>query len=405
MIDFVQTALSYIIPAFLVLTLVVTVHEFGHFLAARLCGVKVDRFSIGFGRALLSRTDKRGVEWRFGWIPLGGYVRFAGDESSASVPDHEDLKLLREDVVAREGQGALSQYFHFKPVWQRAIVVAAGPAANFLLAILLFAILAMWVGRVIEPAHVATVIPESPAARAGFQPNDVIVEVNGRTLKNFGELQQHVALNADLPVTFLVRRGDRDVVLNATPEPKRVKDQLGVYNRIGTLGITHDERRAERRRVRAGPVEAVGIGVGETWNVLSTTVRYLGRVVTGQVKPDQLGGPLRIGHTAGGLTKLSTAGATTPGEWLFGATVGLLTLSALLSVSIGFMNLLPVPVLDGGHLVFYAYEAVARRPVAAKVQDAGYRLGLALLLGLMLFATWNDFQNLRVFQLLGGLVS
>ena len=405
MIDFVQTVLGYVIPAFLVLTLVVTVHEFGHFLAARALGVKVDRFSIGFGRALLSHTDRSGVEWRFGWIPLGGYVRFAGDESSASVPDHEDLKLLRADVVKREGQGALNRYFHFKPVRARAIVVAAGPASNFILSTLLFALLAMWVGQVFEPARVAAVSPNSPAARAGFVENDVILEVNDRRLKNFRELQQKVALNADLPLTFLVRRGDRELLLNATPEPRRVKDPLGIYNLIGTLGLEHDQRRAEMVVVKANPVEAIAIGADQTIGVLTTSIRYLGRVVTGQVPPDQLGGPLRTGHTAGALTKLSTEGAETPGQWLYGATVGLLTLSALLSVSIGFMNLLPVPVLDGGHLLFYAYEAVARRPLAARVQDVGYRLGLALLLGLMLFATWNDFQNLRVFQLLGRLVS
>ena len=405
MIGFLQTAVSYVLPAFVVLTLVVTVHEFGHFLAARLCGVKVDRFSIGFGKAILSHTDRSGVDWRIGWLPLGGYVRFAGDESSASVPDHEDLKELRAEVVAREGPAALQQYFHFKPVWQRAFVVAAGPFANFVLSTALFAILLMWVGQSVAPMRVHAVQPGSAAERAGFLPNDVVREAGGKTIKNFGDFKQYVALHADTPVTFLVDRAGREVVLNATPVKRRAKDELGVVSEMGSLGVEYRPRREDLIRERLNPAEAVVGGAAMTWDVLSTTVTYLGRMVRGEVSADQIGGPLRIGHTAGGVSNMAAEGGGDLGEKALAVSVALLGLAAVLSVGIGFMNLLPVPVLDGGHLLFYAYEAVARRPVAAAVQDVGYRLGLALLLGLMLFATWNDFQNLRVFQLLGGLVS
>ncbi len=397
---------QWLISPFIVLTLVVTVHEFGHFLAARAFGVKVDRFSIGFGRPIVHWTDRRGVDWRFGWIPLGGYVRFAGDESAASVPDHEDLKRLRAEVTAAEGAAAVRQYFHFKPVWQRAIIVAAGPVTNFLLAIVLFAIVFLWIGLAIAPTRLDRLDAAAPAAQAGLKPGDMIVAVDGRVLGNAGDLVAHVSTRAGVPITFDVARGADRFAVEIVPEEVRRRDPLGVYNKVGSIGVEiGPPRRDEVRLVRLNPVQAVAAGFDRTWTVLSTTTQYLGRVVTGRASADQLGGPLRIAHTAGGVTKLSTEGAESFGAWMKGATIGLLSLSALLSVGIGFMNLLPIPVLDGGHLAFYAYEAVARRPLGARVQDAGYRLGLALLLGLMVFVTWNDIQNLRVFQFLGGLVS
>lgn len=405
MIQFLQAALSYIVPFLVVLTVVVTIHELGHFLAARACGVKVDRFSIGFGPALLRHTDRSGVDWRVGALPLGGYVRFAGDASAASVPDREDLENLRAQVTAKEGEAALRQYFHFKPVWQRAIVVAAGPFANFLLSTALFAVLLMWVGQTVSPMRVDGVAPGSPAARAGFQANDVITETDGRPVRSFENFRQYVAVRGGATITFTVRRGERTILLNATPERQRIKDELGVPGETGVLGVIHQRRRGDVTREKLGLIEALAGGAGQTWNVLETTVVYLGRMVTGQIGADQIGGPLRIGHTAGGVANLAADSGRDFSEKALAVTVSMIGLTAVLSVSIGFMNLLPVPVLDGGHLLFYAYEAVVRRPLAAQVQEAGYRLGLALLLGLMLFATWNDFQNLRVFQFLGGLVS
>lgn len=404
LIDGFGSALIFVIPALLVLTVVVTVHEFGHFLAARACGVKVDRFSIGFGKALLSRTDKRGVEWRLGWIPLGGYVRFAGDESAASVPDHEDLKRLRAEVAASQGEAAVRSYFHFKPVWQRSIVVAAGPFANFVLSTVLFAGVFLWLGQAVAPVQVLSTVADSPAARAGILPGDRVLEADGKPLKNFEDLKQHVALRAGVPITLLLQRGVREVVVNVTPDAVREEDALGVYNRIGAIGVRPDPR-VDYQRVRLGPMEALGAGAGQTWEVLATTTGYLVRLVQGKVPADQLGGVLRIGHTAGGYTKLAVEGDRSFEQKLRSVVFTLVQLTAFISVSIGFMNLLPVPVLDGGHLLFYAYEAVARRPLAARVQEAGYRLGLAMLVGLMLFATWNDVQTLGVFQFLGGLVT
>lgn len=405
MLDFLQTALAYIIPFLLVLTVVVTIHELGHYWAARACGVAIDQFSIGFGRRIFGWTDKQGVEWRIGWIPLGGFVRFSGDENAASVPDHANLQTLRQQIETEQGPGAADRYFHFKPVWQRAFVTAAGPLANFVLAIVLFAFLLMSVGETVIPARIAGVQPGSPAAEAGFQVGDLVVEANGQEIDNFFDLQQIIAVRSNAPTTFLVDRGGEVLSLSATPERRLVSDRMGGEQKIGVLGIASPADAGSRTVRRYGPIEAVGAGVERTWRVLSTTVYYLGRVVTGRESADQLGGPLRIAQASGQVAQSGAQGAPDMGTMLLGSGVALLGLTAVLSVGIGFMNLLPVPVLDGGHLLFYAYEAVARRPLAAKVQAAGYRVGLALLLGLMLFATWNDLQQLRVFKFLGGLIS
>ncbi|MFN3584708.1 RIP metalloprotease RseP [Phenylobacterium sp.] len=403
--QFLQNALLYVVPFLLVLGMVVTVHELGHFLAARWLGTKIDRFSIGFGRALASWRDRHGVEWRVGWMPLGGYVRFAGDENMASIPDAEDLAAMRREVVKREGEGSLSQYFHFKPLWQRAIIVAAGPAANFLLAIAIFAALLMSFGELVLPFRVAQVTPNSPAAVAGFRPGDLIVEANGRAVRRFDEVQQLVRVRAEVPTSFVVERGGARVTLVATPRWEVQKDAVAGEQRVGVLGLIPAQRAEDFQRVRYGPVQAVAGGVQRTWSTLETSVYYLGRLVTGQVGADQLRGPLGIASVTKNVAELGAEGALSVGQMVIGASLNLIQLAALISVSIGFMNLLPVPVLDGGHLMFYAYEAVARRPLAAKVQAAGYRVGLALVLGLMLFATWNDLQRLRVFNLFGGLFS
>lgn len=407
MLGIVQSALLYVIPFLFVLTLVVTIHELGHFWVARALGVAVDRFSIGFGRSIARWTDKSGVEWRIGWIPLGGYVRFTGDaEASSTVPDGEDLNRLKSAIVEREGPGAERNYFHFKPVWARSLVVAAGPFANFILAILLFAVLLGAVGEIVVTPRIGTVVPGGAAERAGFKPGDMITAIEGRKIDDFADVQQFVMLRAEQPIRFTVERDQRLVNLTVTPERKVSTDKLtGGDNRFGVIGLETTARPGDIYRKRYAPAEALVGGAERTWNVLSTTVFYLGRIVRGLESGDQLGGPLRIAAVSGGAAKAGAQGAPDMGGKLLGGFVALLTLAAVVSVGIGFMNLLPVPVLDGGHLLFYAYEALARRPLGASIQAAGYRVGLALLLGLMLFATWNDLLQLRVFKRLGGLFS
>ena len=405
MLEFLVSALSYLLPFLAVLTLVVTIHELGHFWAARACGVAVDRFSIGFGRALFRRTDRKGVEWVVGWLPLGGYVRFAEDDSAAtSVPDRETLETMRADIQRREGPGAERRYFHFKPVWQRAIIVAAGPIANFILAIVLFAGLLSAIGENVLPPRIDRVAWFSPAERAGFQSGDLVVEAGGRRIDNFLDIYEIVGLRAGVPIDFVVQRGGERVAIVATPERKLTADPSGVRQKIGYLGLQAPPASEVTRR-HYGPLEAVAKGAERTWRVVTTTVFYLGRLVTGRESGDQLSGPLRIAQASGAAASAGADSGQAFGEKAAGVAIALLSLTAVLSVGIGFMNLLPVPVLDGGHLVFYAYEAAARRPVGAGVQAASYRVGLALLLGLMVFATWNDLQQLRVFQFLGGLFS
>jgi regulator of sigma E protease len=404
MISLLQNLFFGVIPFLFVLGLVVTIHELGHFLAAKWCGVAIDRFAINFGRPLLAWKDRSGVQWQVGWIPLGGYVRFSGDESVASVPDHEDLEALRQEVLAREGPVALRRYFHFKPVWQRAIVVVAGPLANFVLSTALFALLLMTVGESTAPPRIDGLIPGGVAAASGFKVGDIVRTMDDTRAEDVGDLQQYVSLRAGTPIHFTVSRGGQTVSLVATPAMGEIPTPLG-KQKGGMLGVQVAGVAAEAKHKRYAPLSAIPAGAERTWDVLRNTVFVIGRLVHGQVPADQLNGPLGIAQASGAVAHVGAEGAANPWEAFVGGLVALLGLAAVLSVSIGFMNLLPVPVLDGGHLLFYAYEAVMRRPLGARIQAAGYRLGLALVLGLLLFATWNDLQRLRVFQFLGGLFS
>ena len=404
MLDFAQSALITIASFLFVLTFVVTVHELGHFLAAKSFGVAIDRFSIGFGRAIASWVDKAGVEWRIGWAPFGGYVRFKGDENAASVPDQSDLAAMREWIEYDEGKEAVRRYFHFKPLWQRAIVVAAGPFANFVLASAIFALLLGVFGEMTLPPRVSMVEQGSVAEQAGFRAGDVIKEIDGKPIKGFEEIAQYVQLRAEQPIDFLIQRQGSLLHIVATPARKTIDHPVAGKVQVGQLGIGWPPD-SEVTRVRYGPIDAVVEGVRRTGDVLSTTLFYLGRLIQGEVPADQLGGFIGIADASGKVAKQGAEGAPDGATMVLGSFVALLSLTAVLSVSIGFMNLLPVPVLDGGHLLFYAYEAVARRPLAGRVQAAGYRVGLALLLGFMLFATWNDLNRLRVFNFLGGLFS
>lgn len=395
----------YVIPFILVVGVVVTVHEFGHFLAAKALHTKIDQFSIGFGKAFAHWTDKSGVEWRLGWLPIGGFVRFAGDDNAASVPDQDDLDDLRRDLVAREGEAALVGYYHFKPIWQRAVISAAGPVANFLLSITIFAAMLMVMGEQVTPARVGLVSPNSPAARAGFMPGDLIVEADGKPVKNFDTVKELIILRTGVPISFEVERGSRTVSLVATPERGDVTDAVGRVHQLGRVGIQFANPPADRQIKRYNPIEAVAGGVDRTIDVVRTTVFYISRMVTGHESADQISGPLGMAQISGDLAKQTASLSKDLPTFALNLFLTGLLLVANISVGIGFLNLLPIPVLDGGHLLFYAYEAVARRPLAAKVQAVGYRVGLALVLGLMLFATVNDLQRLRVFNFIGGLFS
>jgi regulator of sigma E protease len=402
MLAFLQSALVHVAPFLLVISLIVTVHELGHFLTARAFDVAIERFAIGFGRSIATWHDRAGVEWRIGWLPLGGYVKFAGDENVASVPDQTDLETLRRQIVAREGVGAEKRYLAFKPLWQRALIILAGPGANFALAIVLFSAFFLAFGRPVTSNQVSQVVPASAAARAGFLPGDRVIQADGKPTPDFEDLQFYVQYRGGVPIDFTVLRGGAQLHLRAAPDTRPVDSAFGGKQNIGILGLAA----MARGQVAVGPLEAVELGARKTWDVTFTTLFYLGRIASGQVGADQLHSFVGIAMASGTITQQAVDQAKEAGVgWYVTVADVLIQMAALMSVSIGILNLLPIPVLDGGHLLSFAYEAVARRPPAPVVQMVGYRAGLALLVGLMLFATWNDLGRQRVFHFFGSLFS
>lgn len=363
--------LFYALPFLFVLTVVVFFHELGHFVVARWCGVKIEAFSIGFGPEIWGFDDRHGTRWKFSLIPLGGYVRFFGDENAASAPDTEAVEALPESERR--------QSFHGKGLAARAAIVAAGPVANFILAIVIFTVVFSTIGRFVSPAEVDTVVPDSAAAVAGFEPGDVVVAIDGDEIDSFSAMQRVVSTNPEVELSFTIRRGGEELVLQATPELQEVEDPFGSTQRIGRLGI-RGVVGGEATMERYDPLTALGMGFEETWFVIERTGSYLAGIVTGTQAADQLGGPIRIAQVSGEVAAIG-----------FGA---LLNMTAILSISIGLLNLLPIPMLDGGHLLFYAVEAVRGRPLGARATEIGFRVGLAFVLMLMIFATWNDIRHL-----------
>jgi regulator of sigma E protease len=402
MTAFLQSALVHVAPFLIVISLIVTVHELGHFLAGRAFGVATDCFSIGFGPAIASWRDRRGVEWRIAWLPLGGYVKFSGDENMASVPDHTDLEALRTHITAQEGVGAERKYLPFKPLWQRAVISLAGPGANFLLAIVLFAAFFFAFGRPVTSNRVESVVPAGAAARAGFKAGDVVVRADERSIRSFEDLQFYVQYRGGVPIEFTVLRSGRPLHIQARPDNREIDSAFGGKQSIGVLGLA---ARAAGQTPVSAP-QALWLGVQKTWDVTGTTLFYMGRILRGQVGADQLHSFVGIAVASGAITQQAVDQAKVVGvSWVVTVADVLVQLAALMSVSIGILNLMPIPILDGGHLLAYGYEAIARRPPAAAVQAVGYRAGLALLVGLMLFATWNDLGRQKVFHLFGSLFS
>ncbi len=364
--------IGYIVPFLFVLTIVVFFHELGHFIVARLCGVRVLTFSLGFGPELFGFNDRHNTRWKVSAIPLGGYVKFLGDETEASTPSTEALKAMSEED--RKGS------FHHKSVGRRAAVVAAGPIANFILAILIFGCLFTFFGKPITSARVDTIQAGSAAAAAGFQPGDVVSAIDGTAIDNFTDMQRIVSTNAGNELHFTVKRGANTIALTATPELREIKDSFNNAHKVGILGITRSTVAGEAATERVNPATGLWLGVKETWFVAKSTLVYIGDVFTRRASADQVGGPIRIAQISG---QVATFGLS-----------ALIHLAAVLSVSIGLLNLFPVPMLDGGHLLFYLVEAVRGRPLSEKSQEMGFRVGLALVLMLMVFATYNDILHL-----------
>ncbi len=372
----------------LILTLLVFVHEWGHYIVARLCGVSVQRFSIGFGKPIFKYKAKSGTEWVFARIPLGGYVKFLGDAGAASNPDVEELERIKKNFDGKYGENAWKSCLHFKPLWQRALVAAAGPIANFVLAALLFAILAFSFGtNSLVGVKVAKVVEGSAAAQAGFQVGDEILSIDGKPVKKAQDVMRIVSLHSGDELKIHIRREGRELDLKATPRRTVVRDGIGGKAEMGRLGIAIGGDYVHTEYSLAG---AGLYGISQVKTVLSGTMHYIGRIFVGKENGKAMGGIVRIAAQTGkiGADAVSVDGGfkTKLRSWI----VGFLWMSATLSVGLGFANLMPIPVLDGGHLLYYGYEAIMRRPLSMAAQEIGFRIGLAVLLTLLIVLTVND---------------
>jgi regulator of sigma E protease len=361
----VDSLTMYAVSFVLALTIIVFIHEYGHFQVARWCGVDIEAFSIGFGKEIFGWHDRHGTRWKLCWIPLGGYVKFKGDANAASLPDAKAM------ANAKEHPG----HFHSKPVWQRAAVVAAGPIANFLLAIFIFSAAFMIVGKPMVEPVVGELLPNSAAAQGGIKVGDRVLTVEGKKIASFEDLIRSVVARGGDELHLVIERDGQTVQMTLVPNVVEESDGKGGKIRRGLLGI----RSANTGTVtyeRLGPIAALDEGWKNTWFIVDTTFRYLSKIVTGRESADQLGGPLSIAQAAGD--------AASAGSYSF------ITMIAFLSVSIGLINLFPIPMLDGGHLVYYAVEAVRGKPLGENAQEWGMRIGFSFVIMLMLVGTWND---------------
>jgi len=358
----------YVVPFVIVLSAIVFIHELGHYFVGRWCGVRIDTFSLGFGPELAHRIDRHGTRWRVGALPLGGYVKFYGDANAASVGASDAPPVDRRVTLA--GQ----------PVGKRAAIVAAGPIANFLLAFVIFSGMFMMFGRVEHQARIGRVEVGSAAAGAGFQAGDLVKSIDGDPITSFEGLQASTLMSTGLPMTFVVERMGQDVKLTATPRVTVVDQGVFGKRRMGHLGLASSADPKDVKIVQCRPVECTAWGAGQVWFIVKASTAYVVGLFAGRESTDQVSGLIGAAQMAGELAKISL--------W------ELFSLAAWFSVSVGFMNLLPIPLLDGGHLVFYACEAVLGRPVSERMQEIGMRIGIALVALLLVFTTSHDILRL-----------
>lgn len=358
---------GYILPFLFVLSLVVFFHELGHFLIGRWCGVKVDTFSLGFGPELFGFNDRYGTHWRIAVLPLGGYVKFHGDADGSSRPD--------EDALAAMPPEELAVSFPAQKVWKRAAIVAAGPVANFVLAVVIFTGIFYLNGRPILLPKVDNVTEGSPAAAAGFKPGDLIVSIDGTKVNSFEDMQRIVQTSGDTELVFTINRNGKLLDLIAAPHRSEIATPFG-NTHVAVLGVQSLAKPENMHVQRYGFVDSVRLAGSETWYVISRTGNYIKGMIAGQESTDQLSGPIRIAQVSGAMAKIGIA--------------ALLNLAAILSISVGILNLFPIPLLDGGHLFYYAVEAIRGKAMHERVQQFGFKIGLMLVTGLMIFATYND---------------
>ena len=368
--------LNAILPFIALILVVVFIHEYGHYYFAKKYGVGVTDFSIGFGKEIFGWNDNSGTRWKICWIPLGGYVKFFGDRNVFSQADQEVI-LKKYNTEERK------KLFVLKPLYQRSIIVAAGPIANFILAIVIFLSIYMFIGKDLTPAMIAEVQKDSPAEMAGFMKNDIILEIDGTEVKSILDVSKLIMMSTSEIIDFKVSRYDQDVFLGVKPNVVQSEDNLGNKIKKRMIGIKLSPYNNKINHVKLGPARALYYSFNEVYFVVTSSLKYLTSIIGGSGDSSQLGGPIRIAKITGQVAE-------------FGF-IPFLSMMAYISISLGLINLFPIPLLDGGHLMFYGFEKVLGRPLSQKTQEGFFRIGMFLLLFLMFFATFNDLKDLGIF--------
>ena len=368
--------LNSILPFLVLILVVVFIHEYGHYYFAKKYGVMVTDFSIGFGKELFGWNDKSGTRWKICWIPLGGYVKFFGDRNVFSQSDQEEL-------IKKYSEEERKKLFILKPLYQRSLIVAAGPIANFILAVVIFLFIYMFVGKDFTPAVINEVQKDSPAEVAGLMKNDVILEIDGTEVKSILDVSRLITMSTSDFIDFKVSRYDQDVLLKVKPNIVEAEDNLGNKINKRIIGIMLGPYNNKINHVKLGPAKALYYSLNEVYFVTISSLKYLGSILTGSGDSSQLGGPIRIAKITGQVAE-------------FGI-VPFLSIMAYISISLGLINLFPIPLLDGGHLMFYGFEKILGRPLSQKTQEGFFRIGMFLLLFIMFFATYNDLKDLGLF--------
>ena len=367
---------NFIVPFVILILVVVFIHEYGHYYLAKKYGVGVTDFSIGFGKELFGWHDKSGTRWKICWIPLGGYVKFFGDRNVFSQSDQKEI-LKKYSDKERE------KLFVLKPLYQRSLIVAAGPIANFILAILIFAFIFMFVGKDFTPAMIDEVQKDSPAQVAGLQKNDIILSINDNKVKSILDVSKYITMSTSEYIDFKVSRYDQEIILKVRPSIVEAKDNLGNKVNKRMIGIRLSAFNNQINHRKLGPAKALYHSINEVYFISIFSLKYLGSIILGSGDSSQLGGPIRIAKVTGQVA-----------EYGF---VPFLNVMAYISISLGLINLFPIPLLDGGHLMFYGFEKILGRPLSQKTQEGFFRIGMFLLIFLMFFATYNDLKDLGLF--------
>ena len=365
--------INYIIPFIILLTVVVFIHEYGHYYFAKRYGVGVTDFSIGFGKEIFGWNDKLGTRWKICWIPLGGYVKFFGDRNVFSQSE-------QQSIINQYNEEDRKKLFILKPIYQRSIIVAAGPLANFVLAILIFLLINMFIGKDMTPAVINKVQKDSPAFIAGIKENDRILSIDSKKVESILEVSTFITTSTSETIEFLLLRDNQEISILVKPNLMERKDALGNQVKKRMVGIHLSPLNNELQKKPLGPAKALYYSIKEVWFYSTTSLKYLGKKVIGEGDFSQLGGPVKIAQVTGQIAEYGI--------------IPFLTIMAYISISLGLINLFPIPMLDGGHLMFYLYEAVFGKPLSQKIQEGFFRIGLSLLLFLMIFVTYNDVKNL-----------